>query len=175
MLDDVKEWERQEDETDESWAAFRNYRDMLPPRRFRSAAARDVTTLQRWYNDFRWKARALAYDRWADKCRLDERAAILKQGEEERTARQLGVLLDAEDLAASELRKLLAVANENQGAGLIKPTDLVKLLELSVKYQRLLRGEATERVDTGPDMSKLSLEELEILKALEEKIKPPNG
>lgn len=30
MLDDVKEWERQEDETDESWAAFRNYRDMLP-------------------------------------------------------------------------------------------------------------------------------------------------
>lgn len=172
MTTEVRAWERQDNEPDEAWSAFRNFRDMLPPRRIRSAAPKDSSILQRWASEWRWRERALAYDRHIDAQVVEERASVLKQNEEHRVAKQLSILLDAEDLAGSELRKLLAAASQGEGVGLLKPSDVVKILETSIKYQRLIRGEATERVETAQDLSRLSIQELELLKALEEKIKP---
>ena len=172
MSDVIHPWERSKTETDEQWAAFRNYRNMLFPRRIASAACKDLVLLRQWSTDHDWLRRAAAYDRHVDAMIQTEKQNVLKNTEADRTARQLAVLLDAQDLAAGELRKLLAAAAENEGIGLLKPTDVVKLMQLAITSSRLIRGEATERVEVQ-DLSKLTDAELTALEALEEKIKVP--
>jgi len=74
--DDRKPWERQPDETDRAWAAFRVYRDLPPAERSYGAAFRKTYQkpanyqapqwYRQWANRHGWRDRVEAWDRHLD-------------------------------------------------------------------------------------------------------------
>jgi hypothetical protein len=163
----VNAWDRQENEGEAAWAAFLHYRDMLIPRKlFANKGMHAMAQIQEWSNQHTWEDRCKAYDRYLDSARVAERVAVLKVDENERNARTLMACHEAKQIASLELEKLLDAAKSSDAHGFLKPADIVKIFECAVKCERLVKGEATEIVETkGPtvDYSKLSDEDLEAL------------
>lgn len=162
-------WERQENEGEAAWAAFLRYRDSVGPRKlFAIKGMHAMIQLQEWFNNHTWEDRCKAFDRYLDSARVAERVAILKVDENERNARTLMACHEAKQVASLELEKLLDAAKSSDAHGFLKPADIVKIFECAVKCERLVKGEATEIVETqGPaiDYSKLSDQDLEALAA----------
>lgn len=166
----VELWDRLDTEGDDEWGAFRNYRDMLPPRRIKDASIKSTATLSAWYNRFNWHDRVTAFDRHLDGIRRAEREALIKVDEQVRTARHLGLLSGIEDVLDRELAKLNDDSRGTTAWGLLKVGELNQLVETVIKYKRLIHGETTENVGVKRDLSKLSLDELRQLRDLERKI-----
>lgn len=163
-------WDKLDAETDDAWGAFRNYRDQLPPRRLKQCSIMRLEVLSRWYNQYNWHDRVTAYDRHLDKIRRDEREAIIKTDEKERAGRQLALLAGVQDLLDRELEKLLADSNATEAWGLLKVGEWNTLLESKIKLERLIHGESTEKTEVTVDFSKLTIDELRTLRALEKKL-----
>jgi len=163
-------WERQAFDTEESWLAFTRYRDMHKPRNQKKILGYATATISGWYRDFAWRERCEAFDRWQDRLFLDERAARIKQTAAEVAEEHKEILQDARELAMRELEKYLEVSRANGGIGLIKVGDLTKLWETVIKFDRLVRGESTETVETKVDLSALTVEELRKMRDLQSKV-----
>lgn len=101
-----------------------------------------------------WKARVAAYDRHIDSIYDDERDRLVREEAE----RSLRTVVDAQRVAAAELQKLLIAARENEPA-LMKPRDVSKLLDLSVRLGLMLRESfrALRERNAGEDALDLSL------------------
>jgi hypothetical protein len=167
---ELRPWERQPAEDDEQWRCFQNFRDQVPPRRMAHAGVKRAADLSTWYNDHRWKERAAAYDRHLDEIRREQREAIHKLTEQERATRQLGQLAMVQDIIDLELSKLWADAKRSEAFGLVKVSDLNKLLNSAITLERLVRGQSTENVAVDIDLEKLSVEELRELRELQDKM-----
>lgn len=156
-------WERQPYDTDESWPIFVAYRDQTLPRRglLVLCKGRPVDPIRvAWYHkEHYWPERVAEYDRHLDAIRRAEREGLLAQTIREVTAEHAEVLADARDIVRRELEKLLATVRESAGE-VVRVRDLIRLTELVIKSDRLIRGESTENVDTGPDLSHLTNEQL---------------
>jgi len=90
----------------------------------------------------------------------------------------LAILAKGRELAARNLDRLCREAKQGEGAGsTVTVRDAVTLLDRVVTLERLILGEATARVDveTSQDLSKLSDDELEALRALVEKVEANSG
>lgn len=159
-------WERQPTETDEQWLAFQAYRDSGPQRSIVRSATKATATISEWYRRFRWNERTLAYDRHLDTIVREERETLLAQQARDIAADHMALLADAKDFVAREVKKYADMSKETDMPTL--PVNAVaKLLEATVKLDRLIRGESTEKVEESSiDLSKLSPEELEQLAAL---------
>jgi len=166
----VDVWDRLPTEDDTQWGAFRNYRDMLPPRRIKDASIKSTATLSAWYNQFNWAARVLAYDQHLDQMRRAEREALIKADARERAARHLSLVHGVQDVLDRELAKLAADSTASEAWGLLKVGEFTALMESAIKLERLVRGETTENVGVKRDLSKLSLDELRTLRDLEKKV-----
>lgn len=165
-------WERQDYDTEESWACFQVYRDQRPPRRLALTPGGvfvDPAKLRTWYKDHAWGARVEAYDRWVDEVLLEEREALLRQSAQAITIEHMTALGDARELASRELSKYLEASRATDAFGLLKPRELTALLETVIKYDRLIREQSTERTETKFDLSGLDVSELRELEALTKK------
>jgi hypothetical protein len=163
-------WEKQVGEPDEAWQAFQNYRDQTPPRRWTNAAVKRHADISRWYNEWKWGERCEAYDRHLDAMRRATREAILKEDEKDRAARQLAQIKTVQDIVDRELAKLDKETRETAGFGYVKVTELNKLLVNSITLERLIRGQATDKVDVDVNLDALSPDDLRTLLELRKKM-----
>lgn len=174
-------WHRQPFDSDLQWAAFLQYRDSNPRPSFPELqrtmhlwTGQEIPAerLRAWSKRNHWAKRCAALDNYRqakiDATRdsyLDEQASVVAE-------RHLDVLRRGIDLAAESLNRLLekSAQLEHSNESVLSPREITQLLTTAIKLERLTRGEVTERVeDTGLDLSTLSLEELQALKALQQK------
>lgn len=162
-------WERQYTETDDAWRAFKAFRDTRPPRRQRAVIGFAHATICKWYNDHRWPERCDAYDRHMERIVLEEREKLLRQSAREISADHMAMIQSARAIAQAELDKLLASSNESD-IPLLRPIEVIRLSEMVVKLDRLIRGESTETVEHSVDLSRLSTDELRTMRELTRKV-----
>lgn len=170
--DVVQPWERQEGEPENAYEAFKGYCFQAPPRRLAHSSIRHgYAQLTQLYNEWRWADRVLAYDRHIERVRLDEREQLLKQDEKERLAKMVAVLETTGEIISREMAKLLRDSLAVEASGLVRPSDLNKLLGQWITMQRLIHGESTENVaQVDANLSKLSVDELRELARLQAKM-----
>jgi hypothetical protein len=163
-----KPWERQADEPEEAYDAFRKYINQPPRgRRLHYGLAKDKAKLSGWCRQYCWHDRADAYDAVYEQIADEERARIYQRNAEVAAIDTMIMLGDAKDLVQRELAKYLEASRDNDMVGLMKPNEMTRLLETAVKLDRLVRGETTENIGkTDLDTSKLSIDELEQLSNL---------
>ncbi len=174
----LRPWERQPEENDDHWKSFQQYRDQTPPRRIVHVGAKRREDVLRWYNEFRWKDRCDAYDRYLDDMRREQREAILKENEKERASRQLAQIKSVQDIVDRELAKLDRDTRESPAFGTVKVSELNKLIANTITLERLVRGESTENVGHAAsdlDLEVLSVEELRQWQELHKKMKKGGG
>lgn len=169
---EVQPWERQDGEPELAYEAFKGFVFQTLPRRLHHSSVKhghaELSTL---YNEWRWQERALAYDRYTERQRQAERDAILRQDEKERVAKMVSMLEGVADVIEREMAKLIRDSRTSQAFGLIKPSDLNKLMTSYITFQRLIHGESTENVATvDASLSKLSLDELKELARIQAKL-----
>lgn len=116
--------------------------------------------LSGWFRKWHWDERVAAYDVLSDRIVADSRKKFLEQATEEVTAEQMVALQSLRRLVTNELRKFVEASVAQDGVGLMKMADLKGLIEASIKMDRLVRGEATEKTEATVDLSGLSLDEL---------------
>ena len=173
-------WERQDNlDTSESWPYFKAFRDLKGARQLRRVrlsvpgVATTLEQLRTWHDAHDWKARTAAYDGHMDSVLQGEREAIMKVSAADLATQHMELVADAYEIAQRGLESLVQASRETEAAGLLKPGELIKLMEeAAIKLGRLVKGEATEIVeDKGPDFSSLSLDELRKLRELQAKTK----
>ena len=163
-------WGRLPTDTDESWQAFVEYRDMRIPRRLKSTTKVPVADVYKLYKDHGWRDRVGAYDAHLDELIREEREAVLKQEAREIAAEHMSLLASARSICATEWARIDTLTRESRGANVnLKTSELIKLTELTVKMDRLVRDQTTVNVAAGIDLSKLTDEELVIYEKLVDK------
>lgn len=144
MSDQEKhEWDRLPRETSRGFELFCAYRDMGIERSLRklkqgTAGAPNVNRLKRLSTRWNWVERCRAYDDYL------EHQDRLNQEKERREMhkRHAKIAVLGQNIAVKGLEKLLTrVQGEDQA---VAPSDLTRLLDTSVKVERLSRGEPTE-------------------------------
>lgn len=169
MPNDPKPWERQPGEPDDAFRHFTTYRDMPLPRKLdRRIPNVHITKLVDFYRDWNWKVRCSAYDDYLSAFAVQEYEDILAHGAKEAAVQHMGLLNDAKELAAIELRKWLVTARAagDGSTSLLRMGDLTKLIEGAIKLDRLVRGEATEIVEQN-ELTNLTDDELRELERKE--------
>lgn len=183
-------WQQPDDgETTRRFAAFAVYRDLGPDRSIRKAAERfyedgagaaSVRRLESWSAAHRWPERAAAYDRWLDAqlverrrsehLEMAERHAKTAQAAQALVARELQLLEAREAARLQELRRRTETGMPIDPE-LLKPsfpaTAIARLLDVSVKTERISAGLATEIYEETP-VDEMTDEELTRILAGEE-------
>lgn len=172
MPADVQPWERQDGEPEDAYEAFRGYCWQTPPRRLVHSSVRHRTEqLVKFYNEWRWPERVTAWDRHTEKIRTEEREALLRQDEKERVAKMQAVLETSGELIGREMSKLLRDSLLTEASGLVRPSDLNKLMSTWITMSRLIHGESTENVSVADArLENLSPDELRTLRELHAKL-----
>lgn len=172
-------WERNSTESDVQWRCFLRYRNTgsmngdTPGRRIKKSVA-DLegvhpVDLQKWSAEHGWRERATLYDMHLDSISLEATEKNIKDMHKRhiRSARLL------QRFANTEMGKLAVKAEERTHDPVddAKPGDVARILDTGVKLERLSSGEATERTENsdGLNLSKLTVDELKLLKQLKEK------
>lgn len=169
-------WTRQPCDTEGRWLAFQAFRDCPPPRSLGKAAkavgkARHV--LNRWSQDCAWMARVQAYDRMRDSVVQAEVMDMLGEDARERAHRHIEVLRDMQDAGALLVKAWLKKIKHDP-EGFSKewtPQAVTNMIKESIKLERLIHGESTENIDARVafDLSKLTIDEIKLLRSLEAK------
>lgn len=174
--EEIKPWDRQPGEGTQAFKAFTAYRDSGingARRSLQKTAAslikRDGTpystgTLTEWSGKYNWQARVNAFDDDLDRLSQEE----IRRGVVAMAKEHISMAKEVRDTAMEALRIL---PRQEMSA-----SDIVKMLDFSVKTERLSRGDVTERteakqtvggkvqlaaeVGVRPDLKNLSDEEL---------------
>ena len=154
-------WERQPGEGEEDWAKFLAYRDSSRPRRVVRPGIGNWGEEYRRANEWKWFQRVEALDNHVDRIRQKEIDAWNQQNAKEVAAEHMSLLKDAREIVAIELHRILERVKVNQIDGSIKPTEVFKLAEIVLKFDRLLRNQTTENVG-GMQISEANLEEMSL-------------
>jgi len=169
MSDEGKQaWDRQPGESSKAYAHFCLYRDRGVSRSIRqmpsvSGCTSVVRQLNRWSSRWRWVERCQKYDDYL------EHERRLQQEKERRAMheRHARVALLGMNVAVKGLESLLTKVQT--GEGTVAPGDLTRLLDTSVKVERLARGESTESHElSGPGGGPVRLDLAETLKRIDE-------
>ena len=144
MSDEGKQpWDRQLGESSKAYAHFCVYRDAGATRSIRkmpsvSGCTSVVRQLNRWSSRWRWVERCQKYDDYL------EHERRLQQEKERRAMheRHAKVALLGMNVAVKGLERLLSKVQSGKGA--VAPGDLARLLDTTVKVERLARGEPTD-------------------------------
>jgi len=156
-------WERQKGERESDWQAFRCFFECRNKaqvaREMRISSGRVYQIAKFWY----WNDRIEAYDNWLQ----GAEDKVLFEGREQLAREHLEVIRKARSVADEALTSLLKSLREASDENQISPRDALAFLEKAVTLERLVTGEATDRVETF-DLSRLSGDEAEeLLKTLE--------
>jgi len=171
--DEKQIYERQPGESKRSFALFLQWLREERPRSVKTFAkkvGKPEGTIWRLHSTKNWGERTDIWDRAQDKA---EHKAILSE-RERIVRRHLRAIEKLHRLGEQNLDILLSHL-EQEGVELkgknLSPRDVREILKTSTELERLIIGEATERVETQWDLSKLSVEELQTHKELKEKAK----
>ena len=141
---EVEDWERREDETPKAWAAFRKYRDMGLIRSL-SKVAKDYSKpaskkrqLQTWSSKYKWVIRCESYDAHEDEVLMKENEAELKKMGSRHA--KLSMILQQKGL--EKMRTITEVDTSKLSVG-----DALRLTTEGMRFERLSRGESTERTE----------------------------
>lgn len=172
----IEVWDRLPCDNEESWQAFVSYRDHVPPRRIRAVAYGTARQVQEWYQANGWKERVVAYDQHMDSIVREERETILRQKTQDVAAEHMAALALARQIVDTELARILSVTKGGENgshapSAVLKPAEVIKLMEVVIKYDRLVRDQSTSNTsEVGPDLEKLSPEEFEAYGKLVDKM-----
>lgn len=176
--DDARPWGRQPCDTDNRWRCFLTYRELALPRslaRVSKALTDPVTgkpfclrTLEKWSSEDGWVARVHAYDRHIDKERVAATMAILKEDAQTTAAKHLHLLRKLQTIAVAKAEEYLDDIANGHSLGHVTTAEMRALARDAITLERLVRGQATERVDNAGavDLSQLSLEDIQQLREL---------
>lgn len=175
--DSEKPWTRQPFDTDWSWALFSEYLFLPPPRQLRLLIRPGLhwSTIEDLSRQDIWRERAACWDRHLDQLRLETIERVTEETARQRAERQGKQgkkLARMGELAVDRLTRLLEASPEF-GATEVSCRDAIRAIGIGVRVERLALGENTDRVDSGPDLSTWSVEDLRALKALQEKAGQP--
>ena len=161
-------WLRQPYDTDDSFEAFVVFRDTRP-RKIR-ASAWDIPKHMEWCRANLWRERAAAWDAYLDEVHTNAVAKEVQESSADKTKRHMELLQMTHELVAREIAKHLKLSMTNDApGGVLPPHVLAKFMDMSVRLERLIMGEPTERIgvdDEGPDLSALTPEELVAYRAM---------
>lgn len=173
--DTERPWVRQPCDEDTAWAIFSDFLLMGPTRKLTDMAKRWPWTwamLCQCSFDYGWKERAQAFDRHLDALRL---ATVERVTEEDAAtrARRHGAaarkLILAGELELDKLIRRGQMPGSENMPGVMRPHEAIRAVSLGVRTERLAYGETTEKIETGPDLSGMTLEQLQQLQELQEK------
>lgn len=172
-------WNRQPCDDEGSWRAFQLYRGTPPPRSLKSlkqalqreGSRVELATLKSWAADGLWDARTCEYDNHLDKCVQKATDAILAEGAQARAARHLFSLQRLQKVGDQIVQNWIDRIEESGPAAMheLGPAVVVRMIKDAITLERLVQGESTENVAVKAevDLSRLSVEELEMLSALQ--------
>lgn len=168
-------WLQQPFETEAQHQAFTIFKDM--PKRYRSMAEvsrhvdltkEDVRAIALAHH---WGARIAAYDSFVSGSKI----SLLNERKEDRHAKHLHVLDLSLEVVERELNNLLDRQRQcdAQGRGVthLKPNELRSLIRDTIKLERLIRGDVTERAEEQYDLSAFTTDDLIKWKELTDKAK----
>jgi len=167
-------WLRQPCDTESRWRAFQAYRDQPPPRTVRGASealgGQQKRTLEYWSTECMWPERCEELDRYLEAQRVAVVVDVLKEDARETAAEHIGQLREARDIAVAVVRQWAKKLERGETIEGWSPNDVRQMIRDTITLERLVRGEATERVEHGlVDLSKLSVDDMSELKRLEAK------
>jgi len=141
----ISPWSQQKGEHEEMFAGFTAYMALGRTREIAKAAETlfpgDLTARRRfldWSANWDWRRRASLLDRERERiAEIEEREAI-----RDMKRRHVSMALIGQDAALNALKEYVATAT--QEGDKLRPTDAIRLLEMSFKMERLSRGLAGE-------------------------------
>lgn len=162
----AKPWERLDDETDAPWRVFEVFLAMPAPRSLEGlvpltahlhATGYAYETLKGWSHDWLWFPRARAFDE-----HLARRARRAQERATESVAAEMARrhARAAKRLLALAERGIASLEKRDKNGATLTPADVERMVKTGIVLERLVRGDATERVETRVDLSKLTLEQL---------------
>ena len=167
-------YERREDEGDQAFEAFAEYRDAGADRSQRVVAeglGKSLALISRWASAYSWVKRVHAYDMEVDR---RKRVGALR-GVEDMRRRQIKLGQDMQELGGIELRKMLREAKKHSKADTLEQGLVMKLVDLGSKLERLNRGEPGEIVQNvesnAVDLSGLTVEQLRVYREVGQKLR----
>ena len=172
-----KPWDRRDDEHEESFHAFTVFRDLGVQRTCSQVAGvtgRCLRSVHEFSRRYDWVTRVGAWDRRVDQAKTrGELTAI-----ERMHARHAHLALKLQDLTAVEMeryerRARARLARDDDRDDIENTRSMAATLAEAAKLERTARGEVTERVEAKINLSGLTLEELQQLKAIRAKLAQP--
>jgi hypothetical protein len=123
-----------------------------------------------------WIERAALWDQHLDEIKRRQIEASIVDDAKAIAGEHMGMLAKARKIASIELAKLLERTEGSSHAN-VRVGELTRLIDATVKLDRLIRGEATEIVETGDDLdfSNMPDEDLAQLHAMLSKAKGENA
>ena len=170
MNDDEKHaWDRLPGESSKAYHHFCVYRDMAANRSLRQMAGIPGCTsvrrqLNRWSSRWRWVERCQQYD---DYLEYQLRAQQEKE-RREMSKRHAKIAMLGQNILVKGMEELLAKVQSGQHS--LAPAELARLMDVSVKVERLARGESTDIHEAvGPGGGPVRLEQQITIRSIEEK------
>jgi hypothetical protein len=170
MSEDEKHaWDRLSGESSKAYHHFCIYRDMGASRSLRQMAAIPGCTsvrrqLNRWSSRWRWVERCQQYDDYLE-------YQIRAQQEKERremSKRHAKIAMLGQNILVKGMEELLAKVQSGQHN--LAPAELARLMDVSVKVERLARGESTDIHEAvGPGGGPVKFDQQITLRSIEEK------
>ncbi len=151
-------WEKQECDTEESYAFFLKYRNQGPGRKLYMPGARPQQ-VRDWHDQHGWKERVLAYDRHVDAEYVRTRTEKAAKAAESRDEDHQAILGDVRALVRLEVEKRVNEGLANPLTPTMTIAELNKLLDTAVKLERTQAGKPTDIVQM--DLSGLTDDELQ--------------
>jgi chromatin segregation and condensation protein Rec8/ScpA/Scc1 (kleisin family) len=148
--EEKREWDRQPGESSRAYAQFCLYRDMGQERSLRKLAAggkpaANLRQLEHWSSRWKWVHRCQKYD---DYLAYQDRLRHEKE-REQMNDRHAKIAVLGQNIIVREMESLLAKAQS--GGAQMTPADVARLMDVTVRVERLARGEPSESHEvTGP-------------------------
>lgn len=169
--DPDRPWLRQPCDTDQGWALFSDFLAMGPCRKLAKVPgyADNIDLISGMAYANAWRERARAWDLHLTETRIAEVERVIREDARAMAERHLRMTRDLADLGHSEIRRAKEIADKTDMAAIgVTPNVARRMIVDAIKLDRLITGEATERIAT-PDVSTLSVDELRALRDLQEK------
>lgn len=165
-FDHTQPWERQPCDTARSYALFSEYLHMAVPRRISDLAKGrgdrfDIREVEGYAREHAWRDRAELYDRWIASLKLETVATTVQEMARDHARLAFRV----RRVAANELRKLESQSFGPSDFPSLKPGEVLAWIESAIGLEREAAGLVGEE-RKGPDLSKLSLDEVKAFREL---------
>ena len=169
-------WHRQPGEPGDAFDTFRRYYQAGPMRKLYTLPGVKFQQAREWHDEWTWAARVEAYDRHMQTIEDAEGARALAFEARTRATMAAELRHNTLKLALSQSQKMLALdaLPEFAQQPIMKQADFNKFLAQVLETARLESGQSTANVavavGVAPDLSRLTDDELETLRALREKL-----